>query len=90
MGRRGPKPTPTPILKLRGSTLATQRREESEVQGPTGRPECPKWLDADARSAWEELIPMLESMRVLTPIDGNALARDCRQRSRWRKAESII
>ena len=33
---------------------------------------------------------MLESMRVLTKIDSNALARYCRTWSRWRKCEAFI
>ena len=90
MGRRGPAPTPTTILKLRGSTLATQRRQDAEVQGPAGTPDPPDWLDPDARAAWDHLVPMLVSMGVLTRIDGNALARYCRLFARWKKAEAFI
>jgi P27 family predicted phage terminase small subunit len=90
MGRRGPAPTPTAKLKLRGSTLVTQRRERLEAQGPVGKPQCPQWLDADAKAMWRRLTPLLESMGVLTRIDGNALARYCRLWSRWLKAEAFI
>lgn len=90
MGKRGPAPTPTPVLKLRESSLVTKRREELEVKGPEGIPACPDWLDDDAQAAWEQLVPMLETMGVLTRIDGNALARYCLLWSRWRKAEAFI
>jgi P27 family predicted phage terminase small subunit len=90
MGRRGPAPTPTAILKLRGSPLATKRRNLREPKGPPGRPRCPDWLDEDAKAAWRHLIPQLDSMGVLTRIDGNALARYCRLWSRWRKAEAFL
>jgi P27 family predicted phage terminase small subunit len=90
MGRRGPAPTPTPILKLRGSRRATRKREAAEVHGPAGTPDPPDWLDDDARKAWDELVPMLEGMGVLTRIDGNALARYCRLWVRWRKMETFI
>ncbi len=90
MGRRGPAPTPTEKLRMRGSPLATKARLAKEVKGPTGRPACPAWLDADAKKAWKQLVPQLESMRVLTKIDCNALARYCRLWSRWRRAEEFI
>lgn len=90
MGRRGPAPTPTNVLKLRGSTLVTKAREESEVKGPHGRPTCPKWLNNEAKAAWRQVVPILEGMGVLTKADGNALARYCRLWARWRKAEDFI
>src|SRR5262245_40672243 len=90
MGRRGPAPTPTSILEIRGSTLVSKRRKRREAKGPAGSPKCPAWLDADAKAAWRQLVPMLEHMGVLTKIDGNALTRYCRYWSRWRKAEAFI
>ncbi len=90
MGKRGPKPTPTAVLKLRGSTLVTKAREAREVKGPAGKPSCPKWLDAEAKAAWKHVVPLLVGMGVLTKIDGNALARYCRLWSRWRRAEAFL
>ncbi len=90
MGKRGPKPTPTAVLKLRGSTLVSKRRQAMEVKGPEGTPERPDWLDDEAKAAWDELVPNLEGIRVLTLADRNALARYCRLWSRWRKAEAFI
>ncbi len=90
MARRGPAPTPTPVLKLRGSTLATKRREQLEAKGPAGVPDRPDWLDEQARQVWDQLVPLLEMMGVLTRVDGNALSRYCRIWTRWRKAEEFI
>jgi len=90
MGRRGPPPTPTAVLKLRGSTLVTKQREAREVKAPSGRPACPRWLDKDAKAAWKYIVPILEGMGVLTRADVNALSRYCRLWSRWRKAELFI
>lgn len=89
MGRRGPAPTPTAILKIRGSRRGKER-DGKEVKGPVGKPPCPEWLDKDAKRAWRRLIPMLEQMNVLTRIDGNALARYCQLWSRWIRAEQFI
>ena len=90
MGKRGPAPTPTPILKLRGSTLATRKRLEREIKYPSGAPDMPNWLDDDAKAAWEQLVPQLEAMGVLCKIDGNALSRYCHLWARWRRAEAFI
>lgn len=88
MGRRGPAPTPTNILRLRGSKLYGREG----VDGPTGIPDPPDWLaeDAEASRAWQELRPLLTEMGVLTRIDRNVLARYCRTWSRWREAEKFL
>lgn len=88
MGRRGPAPTPTAILRLRGSRLAGQRGDEPRP--PRAAPARPDWLDDEGRAAWQQLVPMLRRMRVLTKIDGNALARYCQTWVRWRRAEEFI
>ena len=90
MGRRGPPPTPTSLLKLRGSPLVSKRRDRTEAKGPAGKPTCPSWLDEDAKAAWRQIVPLLDAMGVLTRIDCNALSRYCRLWSRWRKAEAFI
>jgi P27 family predicted phage terminase small subunit len=77
-------------LKLRGSTLVTKRRERSEAKGPSGKPRCPQWLDADAKAVWRQLVPQLQTMGVFTRVDSNPLARYCRLWSRWRKAEAFL
>lgn len=90
MGRRGPAPTPTPILKLRGSRLVTKRRGRREMSSLDGTPTCPEWLDDEAKAAWRWLIPMLKASRVLARMDRLALSRYCQHWSRWKKAELFI
>lgn len=90
MGKRGPRPTPTKLLQLRGSKLATKDRLAKEAQGPEGLPEKPEWLDELAGRAWDYLVPLLQQMGVLTRIDGHALSRYCKLWSRWREAEAFI
>ena len=88
MGRRGPPPTPTTILKLRGSWRANLNRDEPEPE--PGPPEKPSWLDSYASGAWDELVPLLERMRVLTEADGKALTLLCTTWSRWRQCEEFV
>lgn len=75
MGRRGPKPTPSELLRLRGSWRAGTRSDE--VHPPAEMPKCPAWLDRLGRAKWRELAPELHALGLLTVIDGDALAGYC-------------
>src|SRR3954451_12521103 len=88
MGKRGPKPTPTAVLKLRGTARADRTRNEP-TPGP-GVPRCPAWLDGQAKHCWRQLIPQLVAMRVLAAVDRNALARYCVLWGRWKVAEEFL
>lgn len=88
MGARGPRPTPTEVLRLRGSWRADLNR--GEPKPPPGPPERPDWLDDEAAAVWDQLVPQLESMRVLTSIDGMALARYCVLWTHWRRAALFV
>lgn len=88
MGRRGPKPLPTSILEKRGSWRAKSNRNEPVP--PPGPPECPEWLDEDAKALWAEVTPLLIYMRLLTKADRQAMTRYCLFWSRWRQAEMFI
>ncbi|MBL1219127.1 MAG: phage terminase small subunit P27 family [Planctomycetes bacterium] len=88
MGRRGPPPTPTHLLRLRGSWRGEANRNEPEPE--RGVPECPDWVSEYAKAAWEQLVPLLHDMGVLYLIDGHALVVLCQTWGRWRKAEEFI
>lgn len=80
----GPPPTPTAILKARGSWRAKIRK--NEPQPPAGKAECPEWLSLEAKAAWKKLAPTLERMGVLTLADENEFARYCDLYARWKQA----
>ena len=88
MGQRGPPPTPTDVLRLRGSWRGEVNKDEPKPR--KGRPKCPSWLSPYAKTAWKQLVPRLETMGVLCEIDGHALAVLCQTWARWRKAEEFI
>ena len=83
-----PPKTPTAILKMRGSWLADKRGNEPEPERT--RPRCPRWLAKEARRAWRELIPQLETMSILGRCDRNALTRYCQLWARWRATEEWL
>lgn len=71
MGQRGPKPTPTNILALRGSTLVPRRTGEPrpKVQAPS----CPAWVSPEGKAHWKDIAGILEGLQVLTVGDRAAL-----------------
>jgi len=81
MGKRGPKPTPTATLKIRGSWRGKSRQAEP---APEGRAVKPRWVKKLAAKKWDELRPQLDAMGVLSKIDAGALARYCDTWAWWR------
>lgn len=87
MGLRGPKKTPTAVLKMTGSWRANGRPDSQE---PAEMPPPPSWLAGRVLEVWKELAPVLLQKGVLTVRDRNALARYCQLWHRWRQAEEFI
>lgn len=83
MGRRGPRPTPTAILNLRGSWRGKVREGEPTPEAEI--PPAPDWLDDLGRECWDDLARRLGAQRLLTGLDRNALARYCAIWSDWRR-----
>lgn len=88
MGKRGPAPVPTELLKLRGSTKANARK--GEPQPRKNKPKMPSHMSDGAKAVWRAVVPMLEHMQVLTEVDGMALERYCVAFARWRECERVI
>jgi P27 family predicted phage terminase small subunit len=88
VGKRGPKPTPTAILNARGSWRGKKNKDEPVMDATA--PQCPDWLDAQAKAYWAEIAPMLSEGKVLRRIDRAALARYCQLLARWRRCEEFI
>ena len=76
MATRGRKPKPTAIKILEGTQRGPVKREPS---APAGSPPMPERLRVEplAVAKWEELVPILLGMNVLTTGDGEALATLC-------------
>ncbi|MBV8780746.1 MAG: phage terminase small subunit P27 family [Phycisphaerae bacterium] len=88
MGRRGPAPTPTAILKLRGSWRGNVNRREPKPA--TGAPPCPMWLSPAAKEVWDQMIDQMASLNMVTQVDEKALARYCDAFIRWKAAAAFL
>jgi len=73
MGARGPSPTPTRLLQLRGSWRAKQRPYEPRPRRTRPRP--PASLGDEARKVFLGLVRQLYAQQVVVGLDASALAR---------------
>jgi P27 family predicted phage terminase small subunit len=72
---KGRKPTPKPILQMRGSRVRGPHK--SGIDAPPGVPSAPGWLCDIAREEWERILPMLEASKVMSPRHQQTLACYC-------------
>lgn len=76
MGLRGPQPTPTSILQMRGSLKGTYGRV-GEPQSPVEAPAIPAILGAEGKAEWERIVPLLIARRTLAKTDRAMLTVYC-------------
>lgn len=75
-GRSGRRRLPSAIKKANG-TYRPSRAAKGEVSFPVTRLTPPEWLDEEALKEWERIVPLLDSVKVLTEPDLLALANYC-------------
>jgi P27 family predicted phage terminase small subunit len=86
---RGRKPTPTVVKNLLNNP-GKRPVNQDEPQPDAIAPDPPDWLNPRARAHWLETAPELESLGLLTAIDGSSLAEYCTIWARWQEAEEAI
>lgn len=74
----GPPPKPTE-LKLLAGNPGEKKLNDREPKPRHITPRCPAWLNADQKTFWRELAPMLARLRVMTEADRHGLASLCIQ-----------
>lgn len=72
---RGRKPTPPALRVLTGNPGHRPPRQTPKPQPKA--PECPPWLNAEAKREWNRLAPDLERLGLLTVLDGDMFAVYC-------------
>jgi len=82
MGKRGPRPTPTKLKILRGNP-GCRPLNKDEPEPPSDGVSMPPHLGEVAAARWRELLPMLQSVRVMTRADIESLARYCDTYEWW-------
>lgn len=93
MGRRGPAPTPSTVLKKRGSWRAKAGGEEPApppIDQSDLRPPPTLEAGSESRKHWKRLAPMLAGMGVFTKAERQILERYCVYLVRWTEAERFL
>ena len=86
---RGRKPKPTTLKILEGNP-GKRSLKDHEPLAATEIPECPEFLDDEARAEWFRMAKLLQDMGLLTRADRAALAAYCTAYSRWVTAERQV
>lgn len=85
----GTKPKPSSMKILEGNRgKRPLNKDEPEPKGIM--PQCPEHLDEGAKREWDNIVPMLSKLGLLTEVDGTALAIYCQAYSTWVEAVERI
>lgn len=76
MGKRGPRPEPT-IIKMAKGNPGKRPLNKSEPKPPSDDITPPDWVTGVARSKWDQVVPKLIGMGVMTNADIDTIARYC-------------
>ena len=86
---RGRKPKPT-TLKILNGNPGRRPLNAREPLAPAEVPDCPDFLDEEAKAEWFRMAKILLDMGLLTRADRAALAAYCTAYSRWVTAERQV
>jgi P27 family predicted phage terminase small subunit len=89
MANRGRPPKPTAIKLLEGNP-GKRPLNEKEPQPDKKAPECPSWLEPEAKKEWERMAESMEAIGILTEIDMTSFAGYCQAYARWKEAEEFL
>ncbi len=83
------RPQPTSLKVLRGNP-GKRRLNDAEPQPPADGVQPPAWLTGDSLAKWNELVPLLRSVGLLTQADVGPLARYVDCWAWWRRCREVI
>lgn len=89
MAKKGPKPRPT-RLRIMDGNPGKRPLNAREPMPTRGVPECPDWLDGEARAKWVHLVPELDRLGLLTLADGEQLAAFCQSWAEFRLTTELL
>ena len=89
MATRGIKQKPTAVKVLEGNPGKRPLNMYEPVPEKKA-PECPSWLNDEAKEEWDRLADKMVNLGTLTEMDMAAFAGYCQSYARWKEAEEFI
>ena len=89
MAQRGRKPKPTALKVLEGNP-GKRPLNPFEPTPDAKMPDCPEWLEEEAKAEWNRLAEPMFRLGLLTELDMAAFASYCQAYARWQEAEQFI
>ncbi len=89
MATRGRKPKPTDLKILEGNP-GKRPLNFREPHPEKKMPDCPEWLEDEAKHEWNRLAVPLFHLGLLTELDMASFASYCQAYARWKEAEEFI
>jgi len=80
---------PSKLKELEGNP-GKRPLNQFEPQPEVFSPSCPSHLTSEAQAEWEQIIPELKTLGLISKIDRAALAAYCQAYGRWVKAENAL
>ncbi|NBW18970.1 MAG: phage terminase small subunit P27 family [Caulobacteraceae bacterium] len=84
MGKRGPRKEPT-IIKIAKGNPGKRPLNKNEPKPPSDDITPPEWVTGVAREKWENVVPKLIGMGVMTNADVDTIARYCTMHEQYVK-----
>ena len=89
MGRRGPPPKSSYLKALEGNP-GKRPLKGNNAKPRSVAPDCPDWLNAEAKAEWKRLAPELERLGLLTVLDRAAFSCYCQSFGHWVQAQRVL
>lgn len=90
MGKRGPRPTSTAKLQLRGSWRGKTVARKNEVKAKPAVPNPPAAMSKEAKAEWKRVVKELDALGLIAKIDRAALSILCNAWSDYVEARAKL
>jgi P27 family predicted phage terminase small subunit len=91
MARIGRPRLPTHLKLIKGTARADRLNpREPQINKARGMPKPPHWLTKGAQQHWNEIVPVMYEVGIVTVLDGPAVGAYCQALDKLGEAEAVL